>query len=86
MFDARTQGYDGVLNGGCTYESGETGEEPREGEFAIRIEFIFNIETDELNKISAEESVNPADLFDALDIVATPVGEGAEFSLSYECA
>src|SRR5688572_27163522 len=22
LFDARTQGYDGVLNGGCAYESG----------------------------------------------------------------
>lgn len=85
IFDGRTQGYDGVLNGGFAYESGESGEAAIPGEFTVIAMFFYNIEMAELLELAAEANVRPADLFDAFSIVATPLRGDTGLTLDYEC-
>ncbi|HEX4862034.1 MAG TPA: hypothetical protein VFV07_12415 [Rhizomicrobium sp.] len=86
LFDARSDGYDGVLNGGCTYESGE-GEDALSGEeYVFVIGFGYSIEWSELAELAQEAGVDPADLFDSIVIGGTSPGGGQDFSLDYECA
>jgi hypothetical protein len=86
LFDARTQGYDGVLNGGCACESGGTGETPIPGEFKIVAAFLYNIEMAELEELAAEANVKPSDLFDAFGFTGSPANGGQEVDFNYECA
>ena len=86
LFDVRTQGYDGVLNGGCTYESGDKDESSIPGDFRIVVSVFYNIEIEELKEIAREAGVNVSDLFDAIAIFGSKVGIGDDIELSYECA
>ncbi|MDP3736380.1 MAG: hypothetical protein Q8R02_03265 [Hyphomonadaceae bacterium] len=86
VFDAKTQGYDGVLNGGCSYESGDQGEQAAAGAFRITVWFFYNVGLDELEEYAAEASVSPSDLFDSFGLTGEPVGEGDPFEVNYECA
>ncbi len=86
LFDARTQGYDGVLNGGCAYESGDGEGRLAAGEFKFVVAFRHNIEPSELEELAAEAKVQPSDLFDWISIRGTPVGEGSTLEIEYECA
>jgi len=85
LFDVRTQGYDGVLNGGGAYESGTTGEAPIPGVFNVVVTACYNIELNELIELAHDAKVNASDLFDWLTIVGTSTG-GEQIELSYECA
>lgn len=86
LFDIRTQGYDGVLNGGGSYESGTDGEAAMPGRFELVVTFYYNIELDELQPYAQEGGVNPSDLFDWISIVGTALDDGEKVELSYECA
>lgn len=86
LFDVRTQGYDGVLNGGCSYESGTDGEAAIPGEFRVVVQVLYQAELDELAEFAREANVNVSDLFDGLTIVGTSVGGGESIFLAYECA
>ncbi|MGR4866967.1 hypothetical protein [Caulobacter sp. LARHSG274] len=86
VFDARTSGYDGVLNGGCSYESGETDEQDVEGLFKITIALAYNVELSELLEAAQEAEVGIADLFDSFTISGEPVNGGRSIELDYECA
>lgn len=86
LFDARKQGYDGVLNGGCSCESGLMREAPIPGAFRVVASFFYNIELGELRELAAEANVMPSDLFDAFAIVGTPIDGGPDLVLDYECA
>jgi hypothetical protein len=86
LFDGRTQGYDGVLCGGCILESGEQGEEALPNRFTVLVSFFYNIDLDELMELAGEASVRPSDLFDWIVIRGSPVGSGDIVELSYECA
>lgn len=85
LFDVRVQGYDGVLNGGGSYESGINDEQAVPGQFSVVVTVSYNIELDELRELAEEASVNPSDLFDWITItgVSTRVGT---IEFSYECA
>jgi hypothetical protein len=86
LFDARNQGYDGVLNGGCAYESGDKTESPIPGEFKVIASFLYNVELAELEELATEANVKPSDIFDAFAIVGTSVSGGPEVELNHECA
>jgi hypothetical protein len=86
VFDARTNGYDGVLNGGCSYESGNTGERDLEGVFKVTIALAYNTELPELLEAAQEAKVGMADLFDWFTISGEPVDGGRPIELDYECA
>jgi len=89
VFDARTNGYDGVLNGGCGYESGETGEQEVKGVFKVTIGLAYNtIDADipELLDAAQEAKVGVADLFDWFTIDGEPVDGGQPIEFGYECA
>ncbi|WOI54397.1 hypothetical protein [Parvularcula sp. LCG005] len=86
LFDVRKDGYDGVLNGGASYESGTDGEEPIAGQFKVTVAVFFNVEFDELSELAAEANVSISNLFDCITIKGTPVNGGEDVELSYECA
>lgn len=89
IFDARTDGLDGVLNGGCAYESGLDGKARFPAELKLRVSLTYNVEPEdvhELHEMAAEAEVAPADLFDWIAIVGTTADGGAVFSVDYECA
>lgn len=86
LFDIRTQGYDGVLNGGGSYESGTDGEAPIAGHYKVTVAVCFNTEFDELSELAEEANVSVSDLFDWITITGTPVNGGENIKLSYECA
>lgn len=86
LFDIRTQGYDGILNGGGSYESGTDGESPIPGSFSVVVSVCYNVELDELSELAEEAGVNPSDLFDWLTISGTSFSGGENVELSYECA
>jgi hypothetical protein len=85
-FDARTDGYDGILNGGCSYESGNEGEAFVPGVFKVTISATYNVELYELTEISETVKVRPPDLFDWFVIHGDPVDGGKPFEVGYECA
>lgn len=86
VFDARKQGYDGVLNGGCAYESGDGQGSVVEGEFRFVISFGYSIEPSELEELAAESKVQPSDLFDSISIVGISIRTDSKFEIAYECA
>lgn len=88
IFDARTDGYDGVLNGGCAYESGSEGEEFFPGPYEVTVCVTYNIGASELDELasSARAETKATDLFDSLSIIATSVVGGPNLELDYECA
>jgi len=88
IFDARTDGYDGILGGGCAYESGSEGEDFAAGPFKVIVSATYNVEGSELDELAASAGggAKATDLFDWLTIIATPVGGGSPLELSYECA
>jgi hypothetical protein len=86
LFDARTDGYDGICNGGCSYESGTEGEAFVPGNFKVTVIPIYNIELSELMESAAQFKVQTPDLFDAIVIQGEPVGDGEPFETNYECA
>lgn len=87
IFDARTDGYDGILNGGGPYKSGEGGEQFSDVVCKMVVAATYNIDLDELEELaaSAGEGVKATDLFDWVNIIATDAG-GEELELDYECA
>lgn len=86
LFDVRVNGYDGALGHGTAYESGEEGEAAIPGEHTVVVAFLYNIELDELQEIAAGANLQPSDLFDAINIIGTPAGNGEAVHLDYECA
>jgi hypothetical protein len=86
VFDARKHGYDGVLNGGCTYESGDDGEAFVPGEFKVVVTLTYNAELPELQELAAEAKVQSADLFDWFAIKGVRLDGGEPFKIDYECA
>jgi hypothetical protein len=88
LFDARTQGYDGILNGGCAYESGKDGDREGEaaGRYTVEVSFLYNIELAELTELAAEAHVKPSDLFDGFSAACKPIDRGEALHLDYECA
>lgn len=86
LFDVRTQGYDGVLNGGGSYESGTDGEAPIAGQFKVIVAVCYNAEFDELSELAEGANVSVSDLFDWITITGTPTSGGENIELSYECA
>jgi hypothetical protein len=87
IFDARADGYDGLLNGGCGYESGEVDETFTPAPHRVVVSPVYNIELSELEALAHEiGKIKPTDLFDAVAIAATPVGGGPTIELGYECA
>jgi hypothetical protein len=85
IFDARINGYDGVLNGGCTYESGDEDKAFVVGKFKVRISFGYS-DFDELKELAEEVGVHPPDLFGSVSISGVDVEGREEFYISYECA
>ncbi len=85
IFDARKDGYDGILNGGCGYESGEDNEGLIAGPFKLSVLLFYNIELEELREFAAEKNVQPSSLFDFIEIKAMP-GEGEPIFFDYKCA
>jgi hypothetical protein len=86
LFDVRTQGYDGVLNGGGAYESGTEGKAFIPGRFHVVVGFIYNIDLTELEQLASEARVSAPDLFDWISIVGTATDGSANVELGYECA
>jgi hypothetical protein len=86
LFDVRTQGYDGVLNGGGAYESGTEDKAFMPGRFHVVVDFIYNIDLTELEELASEAKVGASDLFDGISIVGTATDGGQNVELSYECA
>ena len=86
LFDVRTQGYDGVLNGGGAYESGTEGKAFISRHFHVVVGFIYNIELGELRDLASEARVAVSDLFDGISIVGTATDGAENVELSYECA
>lgn len=86
LFDVRTQGYDGVLNGGGTYESGTEGKAFMPGLFHIVVSLAYNAELAELRELADEASVRASDLFDWIAIHGKATDGGQNIELSYECA
>ena len=88
IFDARTDGYDGRLNGGAAYESGETGEAFTQATYEVIAMPTYNISLEELTELApmAGPAANPADLFDWFNLVGKPDGDAPPFEWSYECA
>ncbi len=87
IFDARTDGYDGILCGGGPYESGETGERFTDVVCKIEAQATYNIDLDELNELAAQAgpAVKATDLFDWINIIAT-APDGEKLEVDYECA
>ena len=87
IFDARTDGYDGVLNGGCTYASGESGEQFSDVVCKVVVAATYNIDLTELQELAAKAgpAVKATDLFDWINIIASAPG-GEPLELDYECA
>ena len=86
LFDARTDGYDGICNGGCSYESGTDGEAFVPGSFTVTVAPVYNNELSEMIESAAEFGVQTPDLFDSFVIQGDPVGGGKPFETYYECA
>lgn len=86
LFDAETQGYDGVLNGGCSYESGTGTDAPMPGKFKVEVGFIYNIDLEELQEIADEDNVSVPDLFDFIRIVGKNEADAPDIEIAYECA
>ncbi|HTT84914.1 MAG TPA: hypothetical protein VMF67_15670 [Rhizomicrobium sp.] len=86
LFDARTDGYDGICNGGCSYESGTDGETFVPGSFKVTVTPVYNIELSEIIESAAAFGVQTPDLFDSFVIHGDPVGGGKRFETHYECA
>jgi hypothetical protein len=89
VFDARTDGYDGVLNGGGPYESGGDREASFPGEFTVVVWLTYNVDAEDLDDLyqtAREAGVEPADLFDWMGIQGTATDGSAPFSVDYECA
>ena len=88
IFDARTDGYDGILNGGCPYESGADGEDFTLRPFKVIVAVTYNIEISELEELasSAQAEIKATDLFDNLSITATCPSGGQPLEFIYECA
>ena len=87
IFDARTDGYDGILNGGGPYPSGTGDERFTDVVCKIVVGATYNIELEELQDLaaSAEPPVKATDLFDWINIIAT-TDEGGRMELDYQCA
>jgi hypothetical protein len=88
IFDTRTDGYDGILNGGGPYDSGSTGEVFGDAPAKVEVFATYNILLDELKELAAAagQGVKPTDLFDWFNIVVTPNDGSKPFELDYECA
>lgn len=86
VFDAKSQGYDGALNGGCSYESGSGAAAFVTGAFTVVVTLTYNIALSELEEIGAEEEVEPADLFDGFQLQGLSSDGGQPFEIVYECA
>lgn len=86
IFDPRTDGYDGVLNGGCAYRSGNGNPVAGPGELTLKIGVGYNIDPVELAELGTQYDVHPSDLFDAINICAYAADGTDEFDLIYECA
>ena len=86
LFDPKTQGYDAVLNAYSSYESGSGDDTAYEGVFRIVVSLFYNVELSELRELASKAQVNPADLFDAINIICSPAGGGEKLELGYECA
>lgn len=87
IFDARTDGYDGILSGGGPYQSGVTGEVFGGAPCKVEIYATYNIGLGELQELAAAagSGVKPTDLFDWFNILLTPTDGGEPFELDYEC-
>jgi hypothetical protein len=87
IFDARTDGYDGILNGGGSHQSGESGERFADVVCKIVVGATYNIDLQELQDLAtaAGPHVKATDLFDWINIVATSPTAGL-LELDYECA
>jgi hypothetical protein len=86
IFDGRSDGYDGVLNGGCSYETGAGDMVSRSAECAVTVSLTYNCDLAELREFAVEAGVHPADLFDWIAIVGQPTDGGVGFAVDYECA
>jgi hypothetical protein len=86
LFDVRTQGYDGVLNGGAPYQSGTEGKAFLPGTFHVAVVLIYNNDLEELEPLAREAKVAPSDLFDWISIVGTATQGGKDVEFGYECA
>lgn len=86
IFDIRTDGYDGVLNGGGATESGDSGEAQILNSSTVTITLIYNIDLEELQEYAAEEGRHPSDLFDVFLLNGVPLDGGPPLHLVYECA
>jgi hypothetical protein len=87
IFDARTDGYDGILNGGCSYASGESGEQFSDLVCKVVVVATYNIDLTELQELATQagSAVKATDLFDWINIIAT-APDGERLELDYECA
>ena len=86
IFDARTDGYDGILNDGGPYKSGATGERFSDVVCKIVVGATYNIDLTELEELAAKAGagVKATDLFDWINIIAT-TDDGGRLELDYEC-
>jgi len=87
IFDPATDGYDGILCGGRSYQKGER-EVFTGGAFNLHVTAVYNIGLPELQDLAAQAGggVKPSDLFDWFNIFGTPVGDDEFFQADYECA
>lgn len=89
LFDARTHGYDAVLNNSSGYESGTEGKSFIQGSFRIVVGFAYNVipeDLEELRGAAKEANVALSDLFDWITISARATDDSNDIELSYECA
>ncbi|HZZ89493.1 MAG TPA: hypothetical protein VFE13_14275 [Caulobacteraceae bacterium] len=93
IFDTRSDGYDGKLNGGGRYESGEAGETFTDAPYEVIAYAVYNIGLEELEELAprAGPDAKPSDLFDWFNLLALPVGSGTAwdsevaFEWDYRC-
>ncbi len=86
IFDARTDGYDGILNGGSAYVSGEDAKVLLDQRVNVAVTLTYNLNLDELTQLAADAGVQPCDLFDWITIECEPMDGARSFDFSYECA
>ena len=84
VFDARIHGYDGVLNEGCSYDSGEGAAAIIAHNAEVKLTPAYSIDDEELSELAEEAGVPKSELFDAITIIAS--GSDSTVELFYECA
>lgn len=89
LFDLKKHGYNAVIGNGTFYYLGTGNPVPIKcnlQSYGVRVEFIYNIDTDELIELAEESNSNPVDLFDFISIQAVDDKNNITHELSYECA